>query len=290
MADGFTDEVARLIADKLERLESVPAQFYSSMVEIQKSNLSRILGLIDKLDTKDGLIAVTDANLLKVEAITDAIREVLTGPEYEGAVKSLLDEMTAQAGITYRYFDATVDSFQVPKIAEAILREKKRVTVEQLLNMTDERLSVPMRTTISNAVVGGSSRQGLIDAVRLLTVGDADVDGRLLSGTRQIVSDAFALSDAAVTNTVADQLGLEWYLYTGGLIDTTRPFCKARVGNFYHRSEVEAWPVTAGDWAGRMAGTTPQTIFVTRGGYNCQHALLPVSEFAVPPETRSRIK
>ena len=89
------------------------------------------------------------------------------------------------------------------------------------------------------------------------------------------------MSDRAVTNTVAEQLGLNWYLYTGGLLDTTRPFCKARNGKYFRKEEVQSW-ATLGDWAGRMAGTDEKTIFVTAGGYNCQHAILPVSEAAVP--------
>lgn len=71
-------------------------------------------------------------------------------------------------------------------------------------------------------------------------------------------------------------------------MDTTRPFCKARAGKFFHRSEVEAW--ASMDWAGKMAGTDARTIFVTRGGYNCQHSLLPVSKFAVPAADRARIE
>lgn len=284
----FTEAVNEIVKEKLDRLTTVPAHFSSEMVRIQRQSLEAILDALDLLDTKDGKIVLSQKNLLRVEAISDLMREILTGPEYQDSVKALMGEFDEQAVITYKYFDAVTEKLTIPEITAAILKEKKRLTVESLLNMTDERLTVPMRTVISNAVVGGSSRKGLIDAVKLLVVGDSDTDGRLLSATRQIVSDAFALSDSAVTNEVARATGMDWYLYTGGLLDTTRPFCRARMGKFFHRSEVEAW--AAQDWEGKMAGTTPQTIFVTRGGYNCQHALLPVSEFAVPPEDRARIK
>lgn len=287
---AFTEAVEAIIKDKIDRLESVPLAFNTAIEKLQIDKLNRVLKMLDTLDTKNGLIVLSRANLMLIEDLTDAIRETLTGAEYDGLVKDLMGEFDQQAAITYKYMEEIIPSFSVPSIAQAVLKEKKAVTVQSLLNMTDERLSVNFRTVISNAVTGGSSRQGLIDAVRLLVVGDPNVDGRLLSATRQIVSDAFALSDSAVTNTVAEQLGLEWYLYTGGLLNTTRPFCKQRLGRFFHKTEVMAWPITAGDWAGRMAGTTPQTIFVTRGGYNCQHALLPVSEFAVPAEDRARIK
>ena len=36
------------------------------------------------------------------------------------------------------------------------------------------------------------------------------------------------------------------------------------------------------NWQGKMYGTNESTIFVTAGGYNCQHSIMPVSVFAVP--------
>lgn len=278
---SFSKEIQSIIDRKVERLETIPDAFSNRMVAIQRRKFSDVVALLDGLEYSNGSIVINQANLLKIEQITEQIRNVLTEGEFETVVGDLLQEFDTQAAITYKYYDAAFEAFEVPAIANEILAQKKREAVIDLLNSTDQYLTNPMRQSLSNAVSGGATRKDLVEVFNLLVNGDADTLGRLERATRQIVSDTFALSDRAVTNTVAEQLGLNWYLYTGGLLDTTRPFCKARNGKYFRKEEVQSW-ATLGDWAGRMAGTDEKTIFVTAGGYNCQHAILPVSEAAVP--------
>jgi hypothetical protein len=284
---AFSDEIKRIIDLKVERLETIPDAFSNRMVSIQRSQFNNVIRLLDDLDYSNGLIVVNDANILKIEAITEAIKDVLTGQEYELAVGELMDEFDNQAAISYRYFEAIDPRFEVPAITNSILRAKKNEAVLSLLNSTDQYLTNPMRQSLSNSVLSGGSRSDLIATFRDLIEGDPEKVGRLERATRQIVSDTFALSDRAVTNEVAEQLGLEYYLYTGGLINTTRPFCKARNGKFFKKSEVESWGAL-GNWEGRMEGTNEKTIFQTAGGYNCQHSILPVSEAVVPKEVIER--
>ena len=278
---AFSDEIKRLVDLKVERLESIPDAFANRMVAIQRAKFSDVLDLLDDLDYKNGSLVVSQSNLLKIEQITEQIKEVLTSGEFESVVGELLSEFDEQAAITYKYFDASFDVFEIPTIANEILAQKKREAVIDLLNSTDQYLTNPMRQSLSNAVTTGASRKDLISVFKLLIEGDEDTVGRLERSTRQIVSDTFALNDRAITNEVAKQIKADWFLYTGGLLKTTRPFCKSRNGNFYRRSEVESWG-ELGDWAGRMEGTNEKTIFVTAGGYNCQHSILPVSESVVP--------
>lgn len=282
---AFSEEIQRIIDLKVERLENIPDAFANRMVQIQRAKFSGVISLLDDLEYSNGSILVSESNLLRIEQITEQIQNLLTTGEFEIVVGELLGEFDVQAAITYKYFDAVFDGFEVPGIANDILAQKKREAVVDLLNSTDQYLTNPMRQSLSNAVSGGGTRKDLIEVFNLLINGDIDTPGRLERATRQIVSDTFALSDRAVTNTVAEQLGLTWYRYVGGLIKTTRPFCKARNGKYFRKSEVESW-ASLGDWQGRMAGTTEETIFLTAGGYNCQHSILPVSEAAVPDRFR----
>jgi len=273
-------EIDKIINIKVERLENIPDAFADRMVAIQRAKFSEIIELLDELDYSGGNIVVNQANLLRIEQIVEQAKDLLTTGEFETVVGELLEEFDNQAAITYRYFDEAFTGFEVPAIANEILAQKKREAVLDLLNSTDQYLSNPVRQALSNAVTSGASRQDLIDVFRLLIEGDADTVGRLERATRQIVSDTFALSDRAVTNAVAEQLDVKWYRYVGGLMDTTRPFCKARNGKYFSKAEVESWGVE--DWEGKMAGTDSKTIFVTACGYNCQHSILPVAESTLP--------
>lgn len=286
MAD-FSANIKRIIDAKLDRLESVPNAFLSAMERIQKSKFDDIVQLLDLLDYSGGNLVVSEANLLRVEALVEEIKGVLTGSEFEKAVGQLMDEFNEQAVLNYAYFESIDDAFAIPQISTAIVKQRQAGTIASLLDSTNQYLSNPTREALSASIQSGASRQELIDTLRFLVQGNDDIDGRLLRSTRLVVSDAFALSDAAVSESIAENLGLEWYLYTGGLIDTTRPFCKARNGKFFHKTEVENWASLT--WNGKMPDTTEKTIFLTRGGYNCQHSLLPVSESIVPKSTVQRV-
>jgi len=284
---SFSDEIKKIIDLKVERLETIPDAFSSRMVRIQRSKFNEVIRLLDELDYTNGLIVVNESNILKIEAIVNQIKDVLTGAEYESAVSELMDEFDNQAAINYKYFDAVEDAFQVPAIANSIVRAKKNEAVLSLLNSTDQYLTNPMRQALSNSVLAGGSRSDLLDTFRELIEGDPEKVGRLERATRQIGSDTFALSDRAVTNEIAEQLGFSYYLYTGGLLKTTRPFCKSRNGKFFSKKEVEEWGALQ-PWDGWMDGTNEKTIFQTAGGYNCQHSILPVSEAVVPKEVIER--
>lgn len=277
---AFSKEIQRIIDEKVNRLESVPDAFADRMVAIQRAKFSDIISLLDELDYSGGNIVINEANLLRIEQIVEQAKDLLTTGEFETVVGELMVEFDDQAAITYKYFDEAFAGFEVPTIANEILAQKKREAVVDLLNSTDQYLSNPVRQALSNAVTSGASRKDVIDVFRLLIEGDKDTVGRLERATRQIVSDTFALSDRAVTNAVSEQLDVKWFRYVGGLMDTTRPFCKARNGKYFSKKEVQSWG--AEDWDGKMAGTDSKTIFVTAGGYNCQHSILPVAESAVP--------
>lgn len=283
----MNERLRDIIQRKVDRLESVPNEFLTAMEKIQRTKFNAIVRLLDNLDYKNGFLEVSQDNILKIEFLVDEIKGVLTGDEFEEAVGSLMNEMDTQKVLNFEYFSEIDPAFQVPSIANAIVRERQAATIASLLDSTNFYLSNPTREALSSSIQAGASRQELIDTLRLLVQGDDTIDGRLLRSTRLVVSDAFALSDATVSNLIAENLGLEWYLYAGGLIDTTRPFCKARNGKYFHRSEVESW--ASETWNGKMPDTTEKTIFLTRGGYNCQHSLLPVSESVVPRETVKRV-
>lgn len=284
---ALPNNIRDLVNQKVDRLESVPNDFLTAMQRIQKNKFRDVIALIDVLDYSGGNLVVNEANLLRIEGIVEGLKDVLTGQEFESAVATLMDEFDQQAVLNFAYFEEIEPAFAIPEIATATVRQRQSATIADLLDSTNQYLSNPTREALSSAIQSGASRQDLIDTLRIIVQGDSEIDGRLLRSTRLVVSDAFAINDAAVSELIAENLGLEWYLYTGGLIDTTRPFCKSRNGKYFHKTEVESWANLT--WNGKMPNTDSSTIFLTRGGYNCQHSLLPVSESVVPKSDVQRV-
>jgi hypothetical protein len=82
--------------------------------------------------------------------------------------------------------------------------------------------------------------------------------------------------------------GLQFVVYSGGLIKDSREFCVERAGNYYHKREVELWAKE--EWQGKRPDTTESTIFIYAGGFRCQHMIIYVSEFSVPNDVIERAK
>jgi hypothetical protein len=61
-------------------------------------------------------------------------------------------------------------------------------------------------------------------------------------------------------------LKLNYAIYAGGEIETTRDFCNERNGNVYNRETIEGWNEL--DWKGKIQDGN---VLIDAGGYNCRH-------------------
>ncbi len=168
----------------------------------------------------------------------------------------------------------------------------------QLLNEDafSQALIAPIQASLNAAVTTGQSFTDTLSQLRFIIEGDDTVDGRLISHVKRVAYDSFAISDRAYTNTIATDLGLDWYLYSGGKVKETRCFCDERKRKYFHKNEIKAWGEGKdlgpcgqdGGWQGRNANTDSATIFFYVGGFNCKDSLLPVSIKSVPKEAIDR--
>lgn len=83
---------------------------------------------------------------------------------------------------------------------------------------------------------------------------------------RNFVYDTFSHVDRANGQMIAEGLKLQYAIYEGGVIKTTRPFCRSHNGKVFSRDEISEFdPKTA-----KPPGYNP---FVDLGGYGCRHHL-----------------
>ncbi len=80
--------------------------------------------------------------------------------------------------------------------------------------------------------------------------------------------DLFQRLDRSVQNVYADRLGLNFAVYSGTLMDTSRPFCEARVNKVFSRKEIASWAGLEFDGKPRIYDP-----FMDCGGHNCRHHL-----------------
>ena len=115
-----------------------------------------------------------------------------------------------------------------------------------------------------------TGQQGWADAKRnLQTLIDGDKDGSLgalQKYHRNFAYDLFSQVDRATAKTYADDLKFEFAIYEGGLIETSREFCKKHNGNVYHKSEIM-------EFDPKVAKQPNYNPFTDLGGYGCRHTL-----------------
>ena len=286
-----------IIKQKQKNLEMKPARLLSQVEKTQKKIFEEILALADDFIIKDGFIELSTANLATIDVIIDGLKTALHGSEYFEAVKEFGKDFDLQQDINESYFKQAFDDFSTPDFAAEIVRQSKVATVDALLGAPlDENFLKPLQKTLTDLVSSGASWKESVKTIREFAEGGETVDGKLLQYSKQIAHDAFAYSDAAYSNAVAEELEGEWYFYAGGEIPTTRCFCEERAQKYFHYKEIEAWgrgedlgECKSGDlWQGANRNTDAQTIFIYRGGHNCMHSLILVSIFDTPKEVIQR--
>lgn len=294
----MAETLLQIIDRKNQRIEDIPEAFQSSVEKLQRRLYNRITELIGQLEVRDGQIVMSEANLLRVQNINDELKQVLNGREYIEAVRKFTNEFDTQKAINDQYFRKAFGSdFNQVGIANQLVRNSQRNAFDLLVGApAEQNFLIPIRTQLENAVASGASFQDTIKGIRATVEGTEEADGRLLRYSKQVSWDAFALSDRAYTNAIAEDLDIEWFRYSGGLVKDSRCFCENRDRQYFHFKEVEAWGRmedlgecnTGEGWAGMMVGTNESTIFIVAGGYNCRHTLSPVSISIVPRDVIDR--
>ncbi|MCC3159690.1 hypothetical protein LJ737_20785 [Hymenobacter sp. 15J16-1T3B] len=81
-------------------------------------------------------------------------------------------------------------------------------------------------------------------------------------------ADTFSQADRLLQAQAAERLGFSAYLYQGGLIASSRPFCKTRNGKVWLAAEIDGWADLKFD-----GKPDPYDPWTQLGGYNCRHSL-----------------
>ena len=229
--------------------------------------------IINKLSVKDGKIEFSQENIQKIlEA------------------QKLIEIYASQQGSFWRFYaDGIVkltnlvqSNFAVIGSAEMIQRGELAVK-NNLAKIGIE----PNGTIIKGGFISQASEMKPIqqnigewmlknvttgrDFSNLLNEFQKEVQGKELSGqfTKYVKMQLHDTSFRFLrmqNNLYGETLGLNYFLYQGTVIDTTREFCEKRAGKVFHRSDVNTWKT-------EEYMPTPYNFFEDMGGYNCRHTI-----------------
>lgn len=273
---------------KFDRINSVPEAFLKKVPASEREVYDNVVVLLAKLEVRNGKYVISDKNLKIAAQIATELRGALLASSYTNAVTDFAKQFDVQKDVNNELFARLFPDFAPTELTNSIMNIAKRNTIDLLLNRaSDTDFVAPLRTTIEQAVINGAGFKETLTSIKNFIEGNEDVDGALLRYSKTYAHDAFAVADRSYTAIVSHEIGAEWFLYSGGKIETTRPFCLARYGKFFHKAEVSAWGGLK-DWNGRIPETNSSTIFSYAGGFSCMHSILPQSINAVPRDVIER--
>lgn len=298
---ALSDSLKKIVQAKSDRLETVPIAFLSKIERSQKEIFDLLLELIAQLETSGGQVLVTGRNYEIVNQIIEQLSRGIFETEYITAVAEFGSEFNRQATLTTSYFDALFKSKLDPKL---IYQQTVNNAIQTALLAFDESAVdtvyvSEVRSILNDAVSRGAEFRETLASLRGVTEDTLERQGKIHHYASTIARDLFSQGDRRHTQVITDELGLEWYLYQGGIVVDSRDFCVIRHGKFFHKKEIDSWGLPTysgpgtngkGQWQGRNPSTNPSSIYILLGGFNCLHSLLPVSQNIVPQTDIQRAK
>lgn len=279
----------KLIDDIIERMEK-------QVGTAQEDLLRRIVDeFVEELEQdENGAIKNTLANKRKI-ALLDRVYNQYVQENGVQVVKTIVDSVGKIMDFNGKYYGVFTTKAQLGKIMADTKSQvgdwlgitKRGALVENgYLNrlLTDPTIRNTVRDSVFKSVV---SQKGFFETkadLKSYIKGNPTQAGALQKYYRNFVFDTFSQVDRTQAKIFADKLGFKYAVYEGGLIKTSREFCKQRNGKVFTREEIEKFdPPEA-----KPPNYNP---FTDLGGYGCRHHLNWVPDavaFALRPELRQK--
>lgn len=277
---------AKDLGAKLESLIVGASDILSDgIVNVQDYLYSQLVKVLKDLDLDDsGDIIQSAKNRKVIQSAINTIDSKIRTSGYQAYVENYLGTITKIDQLNTTYFEVLSDAFKPNRQFLASLQKETISQVEGLLFNSgfEAQIKIPLSTILNQNINTGASFTAMLEQVKTFVKGSADVDGKLLRYSKQVTRDALFNYSRAFQTAITSDLGLEWFCYSGGLMDKSRQFCIEHAGHYYPKAQIESW--ASEDWDGKRSDTTESTIFVYAGGHGCQHSIIPVDKSTVPEE------
>jgi hypothetical protein len=259
------------------------AQRSSAMLDkLVRAAQSALYGLLiewiaGKIETEGGRIKYSASNLGKVASIYVIMRRWQRSYERD-MLGGVLGAAARILGLNSRYFG---EMRQVPESVDdaarrlVLQRWGYNVSAKALIPggyfeklFANEGVARNVASLVNRAIAAKMPMDEFQRQFRKVFVGSPG-GGMLERHWKTNSFDLFQKIDRAANLVYADRLGLNYAIYSGTVMDTTRHFCEQRVNRVFSRKEIESWKNL--NWQGKIQiGYDP---YLDLGGFNCRHHL-----------------
>lgn len=279
------------LADSIEGLIIAANDVYAArVVGVEAKLYDDLVTILKFIETDEqGYILQNAGNRQILRAAQKQFDETINNSDYQPAVENHLKVIPKVDALNEAYFESVSSAFKPNRVFISSLQNQAIETVNSyiLQDGLASQVKIPLDQILNQNINTGGQYSGMLRQLRTFIEGDSKLDGRLTSYSRGILRDTLFQYARSYQQSVTADLKLEWYLYAGGLMDKSRPFCIDRAGKYFHQKEIERWAKL--QWAGKNPLTTESSIFMLAGGFSCQHEMIPVHISIVPQADIDRI-
>lgn len=289
-------QVKRLAADRTKLIDDIIGRMEKSVGKAQAALMDTVINdFVDTLDqNEDGTIKNTLANKRKLQTLERVYNNFVSESGIE-VVNTIVKGVTDVMNFNGKYFGVFTQPAQLGKIMAETktaigdwlgITNRGGLVENGYLNrlLTDQGIRNQVKDTMFKSIVAQKGYQATKAGLKDFIIGNKDKAGALQKYYRNFVYDTFSQVDRTQQKMFADKLKMTYAIYEGGLIKTSRAFCKARNGKVFSSEEIEKFdPKEA-----KPPNYNPVTDL---GGYGCRHHLNWVPDavaFALRPDLRTQ--
>lgn len=269
---------------RLRQLNGIERLLFVKLIGELKGSLEEKDG---RITSKRGFVSLGKA----IDAIFDAIDKQDIGQLGTNTAKDLRKVVQFNA----RYYEdlklASTGNFQaIAESVDAAMAKRLGITKEdelqpkgyldQLFKTTAARDEV--KKMVHKSVAAGIPMRALEKQLRVKVAGTKNTAGVLEKHIGGFVLDVYQQADSLTNDEFAKRLDLQYFVYSGGLIETSREFCRKRNAKVYSTDETKEWvndPTLPRTAAEKESGVVTDYVpTVDRGRWRCRHRLLYISE------------
>jgi hypothetical protein len=287
------DKKEKFLLSREERLNSV-------ISKMQDQLLSKVTAeIIPKLDITGGKIKNTLNNYRLLQSLDKMYKDFENGSRL-AFVTEIGNTTNGIAALNKSFFTLSM-GLELPELFEAIVADtSKKIGLRLGLSggnivsggfletlIKNEGLLLELKQFMAQSVTSQMPMKSFINGMNTLITGSGTETGGIEKQFKRYAHDIYMQYDSAYASTLADKVGMRYFVYQGGLIEDSRDFCVAHNNKVWSITEAEDWinwTPSIGDYpAGyKIKSKHPEDVpsyldypgyspLIDRGGYNCRH-------------------
>jgi len=293
------DVVDKSINGYMDKVPGIQKTIYSEILQITKEL---------KLDAR-GNIKNTIDNYRLLNNLRSRLSKVIFTKDYHKITQQLVKSYDEINSTIKDYFSSFATS--ASSTTEEILKILRNQSVERtVMYLGESGINVniigKVQELLQSNITTGGSYASYVDQIKEFITGSKDNLGAFQKYANTIVVDGLNTYSRTYTNAIVDDLGLEWFQYTGTLLTTSRAWCDNMVKKrFVHKSELKTILIDNIDGieicseeipcgknklpSGMKKETTVNNLLNLAGGWNCGHRFIPIDDVIVPKEIKIKV-